>query len=410
MNEERERIATVGVRTGFAMTDAAGGASPSPTAKTLEELTAEQLGGEIRVLTTQARKILVGLGIEIGHRLVLAKEKVPHGEWMDWVARETDLSQSNVNRMMRLYHAYADRQETLFEAEINSSTLKNLSISNALELLALPESERESFAAEVGAAELSTRELKAAIAARKAAEERALAAERALHELEEGEGLAVAELSEKLDEARRETRAAKEEARKAAEGVAPYRERAELAENTVATLREQVRELEERPVATVTVKDEQAIEEAVRAARAKCDAETAEKLNALQKRLSAAEKAKEKAEKEAKKASEAEQRARRDAEGGVPYKEKAEAAEKAAEAAAKEAEAARRELEEARKQLKASDGKVTKFGVYFKTMQEDFNRCVEILPEIGETDRETAGKLRVGMRALMEKMLERIGE
>ena len=259
----------------------------------LEQLTPEQLGGEIRLLTSQARKIVLAYAVEIGHRLVLAKEKVAHGDWIDWVARETTLSQSSANRMMRLYEEYGSRQESLFGAEVNSSTLTNLSVSNALQLLAYPPEEREQAAAELDAEHLSSRELA------------------------------------------------------------------------------------------------EAIEQAVTVAKAKADAEAAEKINALQKKLEKAEKDRDKL---------------KDAAG----KAESGAAEKVA-AAERDAAAARQELEEARKKLKASNANVAVFGAYFKAMQEDFNKALEMLPEIGENDRETAEKLRGGMKVLIGKMLERIG-
>lgn len=356
----------------------------------LEKLTPEQLGGEIRLLTSQARKIVLAYAVEIGHRLVLAKEKVAHGDWIDWVARETTLSQSSANRMMRLYEEYGSRQESLFGAEVNSSTLTNLSVSNALQLLAYPSEEREQAAAELDAEHLSSRELAEAIAARKAAEQRAAEAERALHEAEEGQGLAIAELEEKLDRAQEAQHAAEREARRAAEGVGPYKARAEEAEQAAAKLREQVKELESRPIEVAVQRDEQTIEEAVRVAKAKAEAEAAEKINAIQKKL-------EKAERE------------RDKLQNAAGKTESGAAEKVA-AAEKDAAAARQELEEVRKKLKASNANVAVFGAYFKAIQENYNRMIEKLREIGTEDQGTADKLRGGATVILTQMLERIQE
>lgn len=350
----------------------------------LEQLTPEQLGGEIRLLTSQARKIVLAYAVEIGHRLVLAKEKVAHGDWIDWVARETTLSQSSANRMMRLYEEYGSRQESLFGAEVNSSTLTNLSVSNALQLLAYPPEEREQAAAELDAEHLSSRELAEAIAARKAAEDRALEAERALHEAEEGQGLALAELQEKLD-------AAMEDGRRGREAVHRQEQLQKDLDDAGRRLREakdQIKELESRPIATVKERDEQAIEEAVRKAKAKVLAEAAETLSAVQKKLKKAEKERDKL---------------KDAAG----KAESGAAEKVA-AAEQEAAAARRELEEIRKKLKASNANVAVFGAYFKAIQENYNRMIEKLQEIGTDDAETADKLRGGARIILAQMLERI--
>ena len=354
----------------------------------LEQMTPEQLGTEIRLLTSQARKIGFVYAVEIGHRLVLAKEKVAHGEWIDWVARETTLSQSNANKMMRLYEECGERQESLFGAELNSSALTNLSVTNALQLLVFPPEEREQVAAELDAEHLSSRELAEAIKARKAAEQRAADAERALHEAEEGQGLAIAELEEKLDKAKEAQQAAEQEARRAAEGVGPYKTRAEEAEQLAARLREQVKELESRPIATVKERDEAAIEEAARLAKAKAEAEAAEKLAAIQKKLDKAERERDKLKDAASKA-----------ESG--------AADKIA-AAEKAAADARQELEAAQKQLKASTADAARFGVYFHNVQEDINRMMEIVQEIREHDPETADKLCTGARFILQQTLDRI--
>jgi chromosome segregation ATPase len=350
----------------------------------LEQLTPEQLGGEIRLLTSQARKIVLAYAVEIGHRLVLAKEKVGHGEWIDWVARETTLSQSSANRMMRLYEEYGNRQESLFGAEVNSSTLTNLSVSNALQLLAYPPEEREQAAAELDAEHLSSRELAEAIAARKAAEDRAAELQKELDEIEDGHGLAITELEEKIDE----MRSTAEKGRAAIKAKEELEEKLDIADLKVKELREQIKELEARPIATVKERDEEAIEQAVTVAKAKADAEAAEKISAIQKKLEKAEKDRDKF---------------KDAAG----KAESGAAEKVA-AAEKDAAAARQELEEARKKLKASNANVAVFGAYFKAIQENYNRMLEKLQEIGTDDRETADKLRGGAKVILTQMLERI--
>ena len=60
-----------------------------------KELSPEQLGGEIRLLTTQARRMALSYGIQIGYRLHLAHEKVgPHG-WAEWLKKETEFSRND---------------------------------------------------------------------------------------------------------------------------------------------------------------------------------------------------------------------------------------------------------------------------------------------------------------------------
>ena len=122
-------------------------------------MTPEKLGAEIRTLTIQAERMTLHFAIEIGRRLVSAKEQVPHGGWAEWLKQETKFSQSTAGRFMKLFEEYGEDQTAIFGVVENSSTLTNLSISNALALLALPEAEREEFAAEVGAESMSAREL-----------------------------------------------------------------------------------------------------------------------------------------------------------------------------------------------------------------------------------------------------------
>lgn len=156
--------------------------------------TPEVVGAEIRSLTTQAKCITLWYGIEIGRRLCEAKELVEHGEWLNFLERETEFSQPSASRFMRLYNEYGAEQGSLFGAESKYSTLNNLSISNALRLLELPENEREEFARKHDAEHISSRELERLIREKKEAE-------RQLQDAEEGHALAMAELQTQLDEA-----------------------------------------------------------------------------------------------------------------------------------------------------------------------------------------------------------------
>ncbi len=350
--------------------------------------TPEVIGAEIRMYVDAGRRVTTLCAIEIGRRLVEAKELLSHGEWLPWLKRETEFSERSAQNYMKIFNEYGAAQLGLFGPETNTQTFADLPISKALLLLSVPESEREEFAADVNAEGISTRELEEAIAARKAAEQRAADAERALHEAEEGQGLAIAELEEKLETAQEGLRDALQKAAQDAEGVGPYKTRAEEAEQLAARLREQVKELESRPIATVKERDEAAIEEAARLAKAKAEAEAAEKINAIQKKLDKAERERDKL---------------KDAAG----KAESGAADKIA-AAERAAADARQELEAARKQLKASTAEAARFGVYFRAVQENINSMMEIVREIREHDPETADKLCTGVRVILQQTLDRI--
>ena len=122
--------------------------------------TPEIVAAEIRTFSAS----MLNNAIEIGRRLVEAKELLPYGEFGGWVTRETGYSSSSANNFMRLYLEYGDMQGSLFGATLaDSQTYGKLTVSKALELLALPAGEREEFVAENNVEEMSTRELRAAI-------------------------------------------------------------------------------------------------------------------------------------------------------------------------------------------------------------------------------------------------------
>lgn len=130
------------------------------TTRTIETIT-----GEIKALQTNT----LACAIEIGRRLVEAKEMLPHGEWGKWLVSEVDFSHSQANNLMKLFEEYGSPQNALFGAELNSQTFGNLSYSKALKLLAVPAEEREEFVKENPVDDMSTRELEKAIAERDAA-------------------------------------------------------------------------------------------------------------------------------------------------------------------------------------------------------------------------------------------------
>lgn len=138
---------------------------------------------EIKEIRRQANNMALMYAIEIGRRLVEAKSVLPHGEWGDWLKNEVDFSQSSANNFMKLYEEYGEVQLSVFGAVANSQTIGNLAYSKALQLLALPENEREKFAKEVNAEEISVKELKAAIDERNAAIKRAEEAEKRAEEI-----------------------------------------------------------------------------------------------------------------------------------------------------------------------------------------------------------------------------------
>ena len=100
--------------------------------------TVETIGAEIRSLTAAANYSTVWFAVEIGRRLTEAKAVCGHGKWLDFLREQTQFSERRAADLMRVFREYGDKLS-------NSQTYANLSYSNALALLSLPESEREEF-------------------------------------------------------------------------------------------------------------------------------------------------------------------------------------------------------------------------------------------------------------------------
>ena len=334
--------------------------------------TPEIIGSEIRQLTHQARTVTLWFGIEIGRRLVEAKEMMGHGEWLPYLKEQTEFSQSTANRFMTLFKEYGSAQSSLFGAESNYPTLNNLSISNALRLLALPAEEREEFAAEHDVEHMSARELDELIKEKEAAEARAEQAENALRQADEGAALRAAEWQEKID-------AAKSAESDAKELLKELKDKLAAAEADSRRAADELKELRNRPVEVAVEVDENAVKEAEIKARAASDAEWAEKYAKLNAELSDANAKAEKLKAKVKKAEEA-------------------------QAAAAE------ELEKARRQTKLSDPNTAVFKQIFETLQEDFNKLHGFLIKIRASDADTAQKLGKAVQALVEKMQGALNE
>lgn len=126
--------------------------------------TPEVIAAEINSIKEQTRKVVLYNSIEIGRKLVEAKELVPHGEWGNWLEEAVDYSKSTANNLMKIFEEYGSTQITLLDNNLKSQAFGNLNYSQAVLLLGLPSEEREKFVEENKVDEMSTRELKKAIA------------------------------------------------------------------------------------------------------------------------------------------------------------------------------------------------------------------------------------------------------
>lgn len=123
----------------------------------------ETITTEIKTIETQVAKTAIYGCIEIGKRLVEAKEMVGHGNWGKYLEEKVRYSQQWATNLMNLYREYGSAQESLFESFANSQSFGKIDVTKHILLLGVPAEEREAFATEHDAENTSTRELQAAI-------------------------------------------------------------------------------------------------------------------------------------------------------------------------------------------------------------------------------------------------------
>lgn len=121
--------------------------------------TPEIVAAEINSIKYQTRNIVLFNSIEIGRRLVEAKELIEHGAFGDWLKSAVDYSQSTANNLMKIYEEYGADQGALFGDNAKSQTLGILTYSQAVALLGIPREEREAFVQENDVEALSVRKL-----------------------------------------------------------------------------------------------------------------------------------------------------------------------------------------------------------------------------------------------------------
>lgn len=143
---------------------------------------------EIKTIEMQVAKMAIHGCIEIGRRLVEAKEVVGHGAWGKYLEEKVRYSQQWATNLMNLYREYGNQQESLFESFANSKSFGNIDVTKHILLLSVPAEERAEFAEAHDAEHSSVRELKEAIRDRdanlQAANEQAARAEKAEAEVE----------------------------------------------------------------------------------------------------------------------------------------------------------------------------------------------------------------------------------
>lgn len=300
---------------------------------------------DIDVITEEINfyKQQAGMAIlEIGKRLVEAKEQLSHGEWLPWLEKKVEFSERSAQQYIRLWREYG-----------KSATVADLGVRKALVLLALPDTERDSFAGEK-------------------------------HEVN-GEEKTAAEMTVKeLEKAVAERNAAREEAEKAKADLFAARAAARDARSHVEELQGQLEELKNRPT-EVAIEQRDATEEQLAAARQEVEKAAARRMAELEDAL---------------------EKARSDAAAAEERKEAAEAelrdAERERDSALDAAQGYKAEAEAAHKMAAAASSEgMTKFKVVFDQTVENVNTLAVLLQALPDSQQE---KLRRALLALADQV------
>lgn len=321
--------------------------------------------------------------VEIGKRLLEAKQCLPHGAWGEWLKNEVDFSERTAQNCMRIAKEYTNPQ---LIADIGNSASK------AIMLLSMPEEEREKFVGE--AHEINGEEKTVAEMTNKELQEvlKELEAERKEKEkLKKQLDLFEDEAQRKQDEA---VDAAYSHGEEQIKRLSELKEQAEAAareaEKKVAELQGEVSELQMQKEQT-TLLDATELEKI----RMEAEAEAQKKAEAaLQKKLDKAKKEAEKAKKEAK-----------EAQAAIEAHE--EAQKKAEETALALKERMKLVQEEADKKIRlAGNQEMTVFKVHFENVQMEFNEMMTRIDNLQEKEPEEAGKMRTAMKSLCQNIMQ----
>ena len=321
--------------------------------------------------------------VEIGKRLLEAKQCLPHGAWGAWLKDEVEFSERTAQNFMRIAKEYRNPQ---LISDIGNSASK------AIMLLSMPVEEREEFVGEAHeingeektVAEMTTKELQEVL--------KELDAERKEKEqLKKQLDLFEDEAQRKQDEA---VDAAYSHGEEQIKRLSELKEQAEAAareaEKKVAELQGEVSELQMQKEQT-TLLDATELEKI----RMEAEAEAKKKAEAaLQKKLDKAKKEAEKAKKEAK-----------EAQAAIEAHE--EAQKEAEETALALKERMKLVQEEADKKIRlAGNQEMTVFKVHFENVQMEFNEMMTCIDNLQEKEPEEAGKMRTAMKSLSQNIMQ----
>ncbi|WP_368292636.1 DUF3102 domain-containing protein [Dehalobacter sp. TBBPA1] len=167
------------------------------------ERTPAVVAGEIAAIKAQTRKILLVSAVEVGRRLMEAKEMIPYGEFCKWLEEAVDYSERVAYKLMRIAEEYGPGLSILSEADVSTVPFARLGYSQAFALLGIPAEERAEFIAQLDIEHMSVSALQQVIKDRNEAleEKTALAKKLKIHQDK------VSGLAEERDQAKKEAEA-----------------------------------------------------------------------------------------------------------------------------------------------------------------------------------------------------------
>ena len=301
------------------------------------------IAAEIVAIANQAKQMAVMSAIEIGKRLEEAKAMVGHGEWGAFVERECLLSHRSANNCMKLFREWRDNP--------NSQALANISYTNAVRLLSMPEEDREELMQEYDVTQMSSRQLDEVIK-----ERNELNAERVVS------AARIRDLEQQLLDAEQRASSAKS-------SEDAWRAEIDKLKAAATKAQNQAQYLRDNPTIPKAMKDK-----LVSDAKAQAAKETEKKLQA---QLDAANKS-------------------------------AQEAALARVAAEKDAQSAREQLSAVQKQARFSNPDAAAINVLFEQVQSDFNRINGHLMKLSAADPEQGAKFKNAIKVLVEEMRKRV--
>lgn len=110
---------------------------------------------EIKIIEQTVAKTAMEGAIQIGERLQEAKEQVGHGNFEQWCEENLNYSSRTARNFMRIASEYGGENGLISNRKMSS----DLSISNALSLLKVPEEDREKFIEEHPVEDMKNKDL-----------------------------------------------------------------------------------------------------------------------------------------------------------------------------------------------------------------------------------------------------------